>query len=119
MRCKVLWNLLVALFVCGLLLPSLSARAGEGTPGAGKTPVVKQPIAPAAPESESGAVMPGEAEGFNPQPEPPAAEIKPGLKQPIRKKGMEPGDDERAMEPGDDEKLVLPPGKKGMDPVDK
>jgi hypothetical protein len=91
MRHKVLWNLLVALFVCGLLLPGLSALAADEVP-----------------ESESGIVMPGEAEGFNPRPELPAAESGPGLKQPIREKGMEPGDDERIVQPPDKRAAELP-----------
>ena len=75
MRHKVLWNLLVALFVSGLLLPGLGAPAQAGD--------------------------------FNPQPEPPAAEMKPELKQPIPEKGID---------PGAEEKLVHPPAKKGIDP---
>jgi hypothetical protein len=115
MRHKALRTLLVALFACALLLPGLGASAGEEAAGAGKTPVVKQPIAPTAPEAESGAVAPGEAEGFNPQPEPPAAEggpVPPGGKKaahPPEKKATEPID-KKAMEPLD---------KKAMDPVDK
>jgi hypothetical protein len=110
MRHKALRTLLVALFACALLLPGLGASAGEQAPGAGKTPVVKQPIAPTAPEAESGAVAPGEAEGFNPQPEPPARKVGPGPVAPGGKKAMEPGDDEKGMDPVDE---------RTMDPVDK
>jgi hypothetical protein len=94
MKRKVRWNALVALFLCGMLVPGLSALAADEAPGG---------VEVKAPESEAKVVMPGEAKGFNPQPEPPAAESKPKLTQPFDKKPTP-----RAIDPGDDEKELTP-----------
>jgi hypothetical protein len=103
MRHKALRTLLVALFAGALLLPGLGASAGEQAAGAGKTPVVKQPIAPPEPEAESGVVAPGGRKAFNPQPEPPAreAEAEPGPVPPGAKKAIDPVD-EKTIDPVDE-----------------